>query len=185
MSAIDNWYLALELPFEPTPESNEGVIDTRIAEKVVYWSRRASDPSEGGKFTRWREQVDQMRTDLRNPEIRHRMAAEALELTFGRLDTSLRQVSDNGKRPIPPAVLAKIASMRGVPLAVATSRAAAIGISIEEGAREDPAEFQATFDQIYATKPPKYSMFEGWGDGPVQLHRAGHRRSGGLGCEPT
>jgi hypothetical protein len=36
----DNWYIVLELPFDPSPEHDERVIAKQIEEKRAFWSRK-------------------------------------------------------------------------------------------------------------------------------------------------
>ena len=130
MGAIDNWYLALELPFDPVPEADQAVIAARITQMVAYWSQHAADSAKGAQYTQWREKAEVMRRDLADPAVRARMADEARELEFGPLDKTLRLVSLNGKRPITTEEVRRIATMRGVPVDIAVRRAQAINLSL-------------------------------------------------------
>lgn len=162
MAEVDNWYLALELPFDPVPERDLAVIDARIAEKVRFWSQNATDSANGSKYTLWREKAQQMKADLRDAAIRQRMADEAVELVYGKLDANLRQASANASKPIDTTYVQRIAKVRGFPEEVVQRRAKAIGITVSEAEKENPAEYQATFSQFYTTKPPKYGLYEGF-----------------------
>lgn len=162
MVALDNWYVALELPFDPVPEEDQAVIDARIREKVIYWSQHANDPSKGAQYTQWRESSDRMRSDLADPVKRRQMADQALEETFGKLDQTLRRVSRQGARPITAEEIRRIAAMRGVEVDVAIRRAQAIKIEVGEEPPEDPAEYLAAFEEHYSRKPNKYAQFEGF-----------------------
>src|SRR5665647_872502 len=119
MALTDNWYVALDLQFDPVPEEDQAVIAERIREKVRFWSQHANDPTKGGQYTNWREKTDVMLRDLADPATRRRMANEALENTFSALDKTLNTVSGQGKRPITAEELRNIADMRGVPVDVA------------------------------------------------------------------
>lgn len=162
MAEVDNWYLALELPFDPVPEQDLAVIDARVAEKVRYWSQNANDPANGSKYTLWREKAQQMKADLRDAAVRQKMADEAIELVYGKLDANLRQTSVDASKPIDATALQRIARVRGVSEDVVLRRAKAIGITVSEAKQENPAEYQAAFGQFYTSKPPKYGLFEGF-----------------------
>ena len=45
----ENWYLVLELDFDPNPVNDEALIEQRIEEKRKFWSSKANDFNRGAE----------------------------------------------------------------------------------------------------------------------------------------
>lgn len=160
MTEKDNWYLVLELPFDPKPESDPAMIEARIVEKVQFWSKNVNDPLKGDTYRLWRESADTMRADLADSMKREQLAQEAREITFGRLDRLLQTASNQGKKTIAPKVLHRIACTCGYSDAAASARAKAIGLEVSEATVVDPGALKATYDAIYNAKPDQFTRFD-------------------------
>ena len=46
----ENWYLVLELDFDPNPVNDEALIEQRIEEKRKFWSSKANDFNRGAEY---------------------------------------------------------------------------------------------------------------------------------------
>jgi len=165
----DNWYLALELRFDPTPEADQDVIAAKITEKVAFWSQNAGHAGKGTLYMLYRDKAEDMRKDLADPVKRQKMAEEARELTFGPLDRALLQASVQATKPISSETAARIASLRqviaslpGVSVDHVVRRAKELNITVAEPDAGDPAEFKTLFESYHTKKPNQYGLFEGF-----------------------
>ena len=86
-----NWYVALDLAFDP-PEEDLEVIKQRIMKKRSEWNLRSADPTYGALYSMYIQKADQMERDLSDPQKRRNMYEEAREAKFGPLDKVLKQV---------------------------------------------------------------------------------------------
>jgi hypothetical protein len=152
----ENWYIILELEFDPSPIQEQAVIEQRIDEKAKFWSSKFNDFNRGAEYRRYHQLVPEIRKAMSDPAERQRLAKEACEITYGPLDDLIKKIGRRGE--ISATELQKIADKHGVDIAVVERRRAALGIKKGEG-RE--ADYQAIYDQYYQSKPANVSTFEG------------------------
>ena len=97
-----NWYVALDLAFDP-PEEDLEVIKQRIMKKRSEWNLRSADPTYGALYSMYIQKADQMERDLSDPQKRRNMYEEAREAKFGPLDKVLKQVCTHAEDQPTPA----------------------------------------------------------------------------------
>ena len=49
----ENWYLVLELEFDPNPVEDLEVINKRIDEKAKFWSSKFNDFNKGPQYRKY------------------------------------------------------------------------------------------------------------------------------------
>lgn len=93
--ARDNYYIVLELPFDP-PEEDQDVIEERIRKKSRYWSKYAEDPNLGMMCNKYLNMVPEIRSVMGNPMKRKAEAREAARMTYAKIEKQLRIISKRG-----------------------------------------------------------------------------------------
>lgn len=152
----DNWYLVLELEFDPDPVMDEAVIAQKIEEKSKLWSRKANDLTHGAQYRRYTQMLPQIKAEMLGPENkRAELAADACRKVYGPVDSRLKQI---GKKEIPREMVEKIAKKDKVSEEVIIRRAKALGITIGAGSGED---YQKLYDTYYKEKPQNTDKFNG------------------------
>ncbi len=145
----DNWYVILELDFDP-PVEDEGVIAARIDEKGKFWSRNFTDFNLGPQYRTWHQNIPRIKKDMLGEENRRKeLAAGACALVYGPVDKLLRTIGRKGS--VTAAEEAKLAQRLKVPVDVVKRRAKALGIQESAG---DTREY-------YKAKPQNAAAFDG------------------------
>ncbi len=152
----ENWYLVLELEFDPHPVNDETVINNRIEEKRKFWSSKANDFNRGAEYRKYSQMLPDIKKDMTGEaNIRAELIKDACEKTYGPIDKTLKMIK---KTEIPQDTIDKIAAKQKVDVEVVKRRAAALGIKI--GASQS-SDYQATYDKYYKTKPQNADKFIG------------------------
>lgn len=149
----DNWYLVLELEFDP-PEENEAVIEQRIDEKGRFWSTHFNDFKNGPTYRTLHQNLKQIKKDMIGPENRRKeMAAEAVAQVYGPLDKLLKTIGRKGN--ITADEGEKIAKKQKLSLDAVKKRTQKLGIQWVD------TDYQAVYEKYYKTKPANAATFDG------------------------
>lgn len=152
----ENWYIVLELEFDPNPVINESVIYQRIEEKRKFWSSKANDFNHGPEYRKYSQMLPDIIKDMTGEaNIRKELIKDACEKTYGPIDKILKQIK---KTEIPSDTIEKIAKKQKVTVDVVKRRATALGIKIVNAQGGDS---QALYDKYYKTKPQNVDKFNG------------------------
>ncbi len=152
----ENWYLVLELEFDPNPVTDESLIEQRIEEKRKFWSSKANDFNRGPEYRKYSQMLPDIRKDmLGESNIRAELIKDACDKTYGPIDKTLKMIK---KTEIPQDTIDKIATKQKVDVEIVKRRAAALGIKI--GAAQG-GDYQATYEKYYKTKPQNADKFNG------------------------
>lgn len=149
----DNWYIVLELEFDP-PVEDEKVIADRIEEKRKFWATQFNHFKLGAKYRSLVDEVGKIKKDMIGPEnIRKELAAEACTLVYGPVDKFLKTIGRKGH--ITDDEGEKLAQKSNVSLNTVKKRAKALGIPWRT------TDYQVTYDKYYKTKPQNSANYEG------------------------
>lgn len=153
----ENWYIALELEFDPNPVTDESVIDQKIEEKRKFWSSKANDFNHGPEYRKYSQMLPDMKRDmLGEGNIRAELIKDACEKVYGSVDKRLKQI---GKNEISEDMVDKIAKKDKVNPDVVKRRAAVLGIKI--GGNAQGGNYQELYDKYYKTKLQNADRFNG------------------------
>ncbi len=89
---MENYYILLELPFDP-PEEREAVILDAIAKKQAQWSRDMNNPVKKAKASEYLSHIEDIKKVMLDPSLRRQEAAKAKQIRDGKakeLDAKLR-----------------------------------------------------------------------------------------------
>ncbi len=147
----ENWYLVLDLEFDPNPVRDEATIRARIEEKKKFWTGKFNDFMHGDKYRRYVHLIPDIERDMIGPDnIRDELIEDAIARTYGPIDKLLK----NLKKPeISQDVIDKMASKMKFDVNMVKRRADALGIKITESKTGD---YQTVYDKYYKTKPQGY-----------------------------
>ena len=152
----ENWYIVLELEFDPNPVHDEAVIADKIEEKRKFWSSKANDFNHGAEYRKYSQMLPDIKKDMiGEANIRAELIKDACEKTYGPIDKTLKMIK---KTEIPQDTIDKIAAKQKVEVEIVKRRASALGIKI--GASKG-GDYQATYDKYYKTKPQNADKFNG------------------------
>lgn len=86
----DNWYVILELEFDPPVEDEQKIAD-KIDEKAKFWSSNSTHFKFGPQYKTWLQKVPQIKKDMiGSTNIRKQLAADACIQVYGPIDKSLK-----------------------------------------------------------------------------------------------
>lgn len=151
----DNWYIVLELEFEPHPVEDMAVINARIEEKRRFWSSNANHFLKGAEYTRYLEQIAAIQRDMADPDTRALMARQAAEQVYGPIDKKLKIIGRSTGQ-LDEAQVDKLAAMLKTQPEHVKKRALQLGIKIIIAPAVDNA---ALVTQYYDTKPAAYDRY--------------------------
>lgn len=152
----ENWYIILDLEFDPNPVNDEQIIADRIEEKRKYWSSKANDFNRGTEYRKYSQMLPEIRRDmLGENNIRAELAKNACEKVYGPIDKTLKMLK---KVELPQDTIDKIAAKQKVDVKLVKKRADSLGINIVAAKSGD---YQATYDKYYKTKPQNADKFNG------------------------
>ena len=150
----ENWYIVLELEFDPNPVNDPKVIAARIEEKKKFWSSKANDAFHGAEYKKYLQMLSDIERDMiGDANIRAELIKDACDKTYGPIDKTLKMIK---KTEIPQDTIDKIASKQKVDVEVVKRRASALGIKI---VASQGGDYQATYDKYYKTKPQNADKF--------------------------
>jgi len=148
----NNWYIELELEFDPNPVHDETKIAERIEEKRKTWSRSASTNKMASKYI---GMLDKIRADMIGEQnIRNELIKNACEVTYPPIDKTLKFAQQNGE--IPNHSIEKIAKKLNVDAAIVKNRIKALGLKVGEAKAVD---YAGIVDKIKA-KPKGAARFD-------------------------
>lgn len=152
----ENWYIVLQLEFDPDPVHDETAIAERIEEKRKFWSGKANDFNHGAEYRKYSQMLPDIKKDMiGQANIRDELIKDACERTYGPIDKTLKMIK---KTEIPEDTVVKIAVKHKVDAEAVKRRAAALGIKI--GASKGGG-YQALYDRYYKTKPQNADKYNG------------------------
>lgn len=153
----DNWYVILELEFDP-PVEDEQKISDRIDEKAKFWSTHFNDFKMGAQYRAWHQNIPQIKKDMIGAaNIRKQLAADACTIVYDPVDKLLKTIGRKGN--ITADEGDKLSKKLKISIDVVKKRAAKLGIKWDaSGVSKD---YQATYDKYYKTKPQNASSFDG------------------------
>ncbi|MDO5291380.1 MAG: hypothetical protein Q4F05_01395 [bacterium] len=93
--ARENFYIILELPFDP-PEEDQAVIDQTIEKKRLEWSKGATDFKKGPVYRGYTSMLPVIREVMSDPEKRKKEYEQAYKLTFDKARHMLAIVEKRG-----------------------------------------------------------------------------------------
>lgn len=150
----DNWYIILELDFDPPVEDEQKIAD-KIDERAKFWSSNSNHFKFGPQYKAWLQKVPQIKKDMIGAtNIRKQLAADACVQIYGPIDKLLKTIGRKGY--ISDAEGNKLASNKGVSVDIVKKRAAKLGIEW----RKDTVDHQALYDKYYKTKPKNAEMYD-------------------------
>lgn len=154
---VDNWYIILELEFDPTPIHDETVIANKIEEKSKFWSKNFNDFKNGAKYRTYHQNISKIRKDMIGDQnIRDQLIKDACVITFAPIDKFVKMVGRKGE--ITKDEINNIATRQKVNVDVVERRAIACGVKIGAGKTTD---FQAMYDKYYKNKPQQAAVYDG------------------------
>ena len=150
----DNWYIILELAFDPPVEDEQKIAD-KIDEKAKYWSSNSTHFKFGSQYKVWLQKVPQIKKDMMGPtNIRKQLAADACIQVYGDIDKSLKTIGRKGY--ISEGEGNKLAASKKISIDIVKKRVSKLGIEW----RQDTVDYQAIYDKYYKTKPQNSAMYD-------------------------
>ena len=151
----DNWYVVLELEFDP-PVEDEQIISDRIEEKKKFWSSNTTHFKMGPQYKVWLKAIPQIQKDMIGPNnIRKQLALDACSTVYAPIDKILKQIGRKGY--ITDDECDKLSTKVKIDVKIIKKRAASLGIVNKPSKHTD---YQATFDKYYKTKPQGAATYE-------------------------
>ena len=158
MSLNDNWYIVLELEFDP-PVTDENIIKNKIEEKRRFWSTKFNDFKMGRQYKTWVDELPKIRRDMLGEEnIRAELAKEACELIYKPIDDLIDAIETNNK--IKYSEIEKISQKTKQNIDRVTKRALNKKIEIIEGDKI----YEQIYSKYYSSSPSgavKYQSLPG------------------------
>lgn len=152
----ENWYLVLELDFDPNPVNDEALIEQRIEEKRKFWSSKANDFNRGAEYRKYTQLLPSIKKDMiGEANIRAELIKDACEKTYEPIDKTLKMIR---KTEIPQDTVDKMAAKLKVDVETVKRRVAALGMKV---VASQGGDYQALYDKYYKTKPQNADKFNG------------------------
>lgn len=149
----DNWYIILELEFDP-PVEDEQVIADKIDERAKFWSTHFNDFKMGAQYRTWHQKIPQIKKDmLGETNIRKQLAADACMIVYGAVDRHLRTIGRKGD--ITSEEANRLSQKLKISIDVVKKRAEKLGI------KWIVTDYQKIYDKYYKTKPQNAAAFDG------------------------
>ncbi|MCL2572077.1 MAG: zinc ribbon domain-containing protein [Defluviitaleaceae bacterium] len=149
-----NWYLVLELEFDPNPVNDETIIRQRIDDKKRFWSRNKIDMKYGQLYGIYLDMIDDISTAMLSADTRKLLAADAKRICAP-IDRLLNSAS-LGNGEIKEDVFDRIAKQYKNSPAITKdfvgNRAKQLGYKVVS---ESGADYQSIYKKYYETPPDK------------------------------
>ena len=153
----DNWYVILELEFDPPVEDEQKIAD-KIDEKARFWSTHFNDFKMGAQYRVWHQNIPQIKKDMIGPaNIRKQLAADACSIVYEPVDKLVKAIGRKGF--ITADELKKMAHKLNVSTDLIRKRIAKLSIKWEES--NSSINYQALYDKYYKIKPDKTAFYDG------------------------
>jgi len=150
----DNWYVILELEFDP-PVEDEQKITEKIEERSKFWSTNFSDFKMGAQYRSWHQNIPQIKKDMLGPtNIRKQLATEACTIVYSPVDKLLKTIGRKGN--ITENEGDKLAKKLKISLDIVKKRAKSLGI---QWVVESNTDYQSVYDKYYKVKPKNAATF--------------------------
>ncbi|MBQ8434434.1 MAG: hypothetical protein IJX24_00245 [Oscillospiraceae bacterium] len=154
MSKTDNWYIVLELEFDP-PVTDEAVIEKKIEEKRKFWSSKFNDFKNGRQYKTWVENIPNIKKDVLGTENkRAQLAKEACTLVYGDIDRFIEDIETD--KQIKAEEIEKIAQKTGNSKELVAKRAKAKGITVTDNKNS----YNQIYDKYYMSIPNGIRKFQ-------------------------
>ena len=148
----ENWYLLLDLEFDPNPVKDDEIIKERIKEKKLFWGKQAINSTNSNKYSRYIELIPEITKDMTGDEnIRDELIKDAIAQCKP-IDELIKTLTKSSPE-ISQDVINNIASKRGFDANLIKKRAEALGRKITESKSSD---YQSVYNKYYKTKPKGY-----------------------------
>lgn len=155
----DNWYVILELDFDP-PVEDEKVISDKIEERAKFWSTHFNDFKMGSQYRAWHQNIPQIKKDMLGPSnIRKQLAADACTVVYEPVDKLLKTIGRKGN--ITADEGDKLSKKLKISIDVVKKRAKHLGIKWDTTGGGGGKDYQATYDKYYKNKPQNTSSYDG------------------------
>ncbi len=147
----ENWYLVLELEFDPNPVKDEFVIKARIEEKKKFWTRNFNDFKHGDEYRKYVQLIPDIERDMIGPDnIQDELIKDAIVRTYEPIDRILKSLKATD---IDDETINRIASKLKADVDMVKRRAYTLGITVKESKEED---YKSIYDKYYKNKPQIY-----------------------------
>jgi len=149
----ENWYVVLDLEFDPNPVHDEAVIKQRIDEKVKFWSSKANDFNRGAEYRKYLDYAKKgiIEHEMLGPDnIRAELIMDAYDRVYGPIDETLKQIH---KSDISAEAVEKIAKTYRVSEDVVRRRVNALGMKV--------VDYETTYRKYYLAKPQDVDKYNG------------------------
>lgn len=151
----DNWYVILELEFDPPVEDEQKIAD-KIDERAKFWSTHFNDFKMGAQYRAWHQNIPHIKKDMiGDANIRKQLAADACTIVYGPVDKLLKTIGRKGY--ISDVEGNKLATSKKISIDIVKKRASKLGIEW----RKDTVDYQAIYDKYYKAKPQNAASFDG------------------------
>lgn len=153
----DNWYVILELEFDPPVEDEQKIAD-KIDERIKFWSTHFNDFKMGAQYRAWHQNIPKIKKDMIGAaNIRQQLAADACTIVYGPVDKLLKTIGRKGN--ITADEGDKLSKKLKISVDIVKKRADKLGIKWD--ATGGSKDYQATYDKYYKIKPQSASSFDG------------------------
>ena len=184
-SKNENWYIVLELEFDP-PVEDEVAVQRRIDEKKDFWNRNANG-LKGKEYSVWRDAIPKIKKEMIGPEnIRKQLAKEAEQLTYGQIDDDINTSGMKGN--ITDSEVVYLANAHNTTEAVIKKRASKLKIPVvKDSDLKSSFDLDSVYkkycepipepDRTYTLSLPRYLSTFGLVDVYEFLYEKGHQAS--------
>jgi len=150
----ENWYLILELDFDP-PVEDQAIVDQKIEEKRKFWAKNINDFKKGPLYKGYLEKYKNKEIEniMSDPEEREKQAEAAREDAYKKLNNYLTILGRGGE--ITEDVIEKVASKYKLSVNGVKKEVATRGIKIGQ-----KVDFEKDYNKYYKTKPDKANVFK-------------------------
>lgn len=156
MDLAENWYVILELEFDP-PIEDEQKIAEKIEERSKFWSAHFNDFKMGAQYRSWHQNIPRIKKDMLGAgNIRKQLAADACGIVYGPVDKLLKTIGRKGYITLDEGD--KLAKKLKISVDLVGKRAKALGIKWTE---ENDKNFQSIYDKYYKAKPQNAATYDG------------------------
>lgn len=153
----DNWYVILELEFDPPVEDEQKIAD-KIDERAKFWSTHFNDFKMGVQYRVWHQNIPQIKKDMIGvANIRKQLAAEACTIVYSPVDKLIKTIGRKGM--ITADEGDKLSKKLKISVDVVKKRAAELGVKWD--ASGGSKDYQAIYEKYYKTKPQNTLSFDG------------------------
>jgi|GEM_PF-1559455 len=152
----ENWYIVLELEFDPNPVEDVDIINQRIDEKSKFWLGKFNDFNKGPQYRKYYQMIPEIRKAMSDEDERRRQIKEACLLAYGPLYQILKLIGKKGF--ITQEEINKLSKKQSISPEVIKKRAKMLGLQLNV---EHSADYQEIYNNYYKAKPQNAVIYEG------------------------